>query len=90
MNLTKELLEQKFNEFTCKKDLINFLQIDCTKKLGQTINYEILNLIGNFGYTLEECSKNYEARQIVNIRSMQEWCRNYKCTYQNITRGKLW
>ena len=44
----------------------------------------------HFGYTLEECSKNYEARQIVNIRSMQEWCRNYKCTYQNITRGKLW
>lgn len=44
----------------------------------------------HFGYTLEECSKNYEARQIVNIRSMQEWCRNYKCTYQNITRGELW
>lgn len=44
----------------------------------------------HFGYTLEECSKNYEARQIVNIRSMQEWCRNYRCTYQNITRGKLW
>ena len=47
MNLTKELLEQKFNEFTCKKDLINFLQIDCTKKSGQTINYEILSTISN-------------------------------------------
>ena len=77
MNLTKELLEQKFNEFTCKKDLINFLQIDCTKKSGQTINYEILNLIGNFGYTLEDIS-DINIKQRCKNRLIEEYYKNPK------------
>lgn len=77
MNLTKELLEQKFNEFTCKKDLINFLQIDCTKKSGQTINKEILNLIGNFGYTLEDIS-DITIKQRYKNRLIEEYYKNPK------------
>lgn len=51
---------------------------------------ELNKKLQHFGTTLEECSTNYEARQLVNIKSMQEWCKNYKCTYQNISRGELW
>ena len=81
MILTEELLKQKFNEFACKKDLIKFLQIDCTKKSGQTINYEILNLIGNFGYTLEDIL-DITIKQRYKNRLIEEYYKNPKyCEY---------
>lgn len=75
MNLTKELLEQKFNEFTCKKDLINFLQIDCVGKSGTTINNEILNLINIFGYTSNDIS-NVNIKQAYKNRLIEEYYKN--------------
>lgn len=81
MILTEELLKQKFNEFTCKKDLIKFLQINCTKKSGQTINHEILNLIGNFGYTLEDIL-DITIKQRYKNRLIEEYYKNPKyCEY---------
>ena len=81
MNLTKELLDKKFNEFTCKKDLIDFLQINCIGKSGTKINYEILNLIDIFGYTLNDIS-DITIKQRHKNRLIDEYYKNPKyCEY---------
>ncbi len=60
--------------------------------LNQTehIKEELNKKLMKFGSTLEKCVEDYNERQCVNIRSMQQWANNYKCKYANITRGELW
>lgn len=66
------------------------------KDNGNVLNQSIAlkegldNKLKEFGTSLEEVSRDYEARQKVNIKSMYKWVQNYKCTYTSVSRGDLW
>lgn len=47
-------------------------------KLPKEIQTQIINDIGEYGITMEQCINDYKCRTVVNIKYLQNWADNYK------------